>query len=330
MLLNLKKVACKSLTPTNLWHKRYDHLNHKGLHTLQSKNMVEGLPKFAASTEILEPPFQNRAFGEQSQPLELIYYDICGPITPTSNSGKRYFISFIDDFSRKAWVYLLAEKSEDFSSFKSYLNGSVNLGKQTRLPFVSSPSTTSSPFELLHCDLWTSPIESISGLKYFLVIIDDFSHYIWTFPLRFKSDTTSTIQNFFLLVQTQFSSTIKQLQCDHGGEPDLMFATSLVSRFMAKPTEFHHQIIKKIFRYLNGSVNLGILYKRRGGKELQDFTDNDYANDTTDRKSIGGYVLLMNEGAVAWSSKKQPIVTLSTIEAEFVTAASCACQAVWM
>ncbi|KAL8139628.1 LOW QUALITY PROTEIN: hypothetical protein V2J09_005649 [Rumex salicifolius] len=102
----------------NLWHRRYGHLSHKGLHTLQSKNMVEGLPKFAASTDILEPPFQNRASREQ--PLELIYSDICGPITPTSNNGKRYFISFIDDFSRKAWVYLLAEKSEAFSSFKLF------------------------------------------------------------------------------------------------------------------------------------------------------------------------------------------------------------------
>lgn len=52
--------------------------------------------------------------------MELIHSDICGPITPTSNGGKRYFITFIDDFSRKTWVYLLQEKSEALSVFKQF------------------------------------------------------------------------------------------------------------------------------------------------------------------------------------------------------------------
>ncbi|RDX68550.1 hypothetical protein CR513_52441, partial [Mucuna pruriens] len=52
--------------------------------------------------------------------LELIHADICGPIEPISNSGKRYFLSFIDDYIRKGWVYLLSEKSEALECFKSY------------------------------------------------------------------------------------------------------------------------------------------------------------------------------------------------------------------
>jgi hypothetical protein len=52
-------------------------------------------------------------------------------------------------------------------------------------------------FQLIHCDLWTSPITSISSYKYYLVILDDYSHYLWTFPLRLKSDTFSTLSNFF-------------------------------------------------------------------------------------------------------------------------------------
>jgi hypothetical protein len=50
---------------------------------------------------------------------------------------------------------------------------------------------------LIHCDLWTSPIVSVSGYKYHLVILDDCSHYIWTFPLRKKSETFSALSNFF-------------------------------------------------------------------------------------------------------------------------------------
>uniref|UniRef100_A0A453J2V5 Integrase catalytic domain-containing protein n=1 Tax=Aegilops tauschii subsp. strangulata TaxID=200361 RepID=A0A453J2V5_AEGTS len=46
---------------------------------------------------------------------------------------------------------------------------------------------------LIHCDLWTSPVCSFSGFQYYLVILDDYSHYFWTFPLRHKSDTVDIL-----------------------------------------------------------------------------------------------------------------------------------------
>jgi hypothetical protein len=61
--------------------------------------------------------------------------------------------------------------------------GSCQQGKHVRLPFSSSISSSTFPFVLLHCDLWTLPIESISGFKDYLVILDDFTHFVWTFPL---------------------------------------------------------------------------------------------------------------------------------------------------
>jgi len=76
------------------------------------------------------------------------------------------------------------------------------LGRHTRLPFHASSSRTTHNFQLIHCDLWTSPIPSVSGCKYYLVILDDFSHYLWTFPLRLKSDTFPTLSNFFAYVAT--------------------------------------------------------------------------------------------------------------------------------
>jgi hypothetical protein len=55
------------------------------------------------------------------------------------------------------------------------------LDKHARLPFASSVSSTLAPFELLHCDILTSPVLSISGYKFYLVIVDDFTHYCWIF-----------------------------------------------------------------------------------------------------------------------------------------------------
>uniref|UniRef100_A0A0A9AQB4 Integrase catalytic domain-containing protein n=1 Tax=Arundo donax TaxID=35708 RepID=A0A0A9AQB4_ARUDO len=94
------------------------------------------------------------------------------------------------------------------------------LGRHIRLPFPVSASRASYNFDLIHCDLWTSPVPSVSGFKYYLVILDDCSHYVWTFPLRLKSDTFTTLSNFFALVSTQFGCTIKSVQCDNGREFD--------------------------------------------------------------------------------------------------------------
>ena len=63
-----------------------------------------------------------RSLWRASQRLQLVHADICGPIKPVSNSKKRYFISFIDDYSHKVWIYFLAEKSEAFTIFKNYKN----------------------------------------------------------------------------------------------------------------------------------------------------------------------------------------------------------------
>ncbi|XP_062020877.1 secreted RxLR effector protein 161-like [Rosa rugosa] len=129
---------------------------------------------------------------------------------------------------------------------------------------------------------------------------------------------------------TAYKQMVGSLMYLTATRPDLMYVVSLISRFMEAPTELHQQAIKRIFRYLKGTAELGIFYKRGGEESLVAFSDSDYAGDLGDRKSTSGYVFKLSSGAVAWSSKKQPVVTLSTTEAEFIAAASCACQSVWM
>ena len=83
-----------------------------------------------------------------------------------------------------------------------------------------------------------------------------------------------------------------------------------------------------MLRYLKGTTEFGIFYKKGGDDELAAYTNSDYAGDLEDRKSTSDYVFLLSSGAVSWSSRKQPVVSLSTTKAEFIAAASCARQAV--
>ena len=90
-----------------------------------------------------------------------------------------------------------------------HLCDACQLGRHVRLS--SSSSHAAHVFDFIHCDLWTSPVLSMSGYKYYLVVVDDFSHYSWTFPLRAKSETFPTL-HFFAWVSTQFGLTVKAVQ----------------------------------------------------------------------------------------------------------------------
>ncbi|GKU89839.1 hypothetical protein SLEP1_g3924 [Rubroshorea leprosula] len=111
---------------------------------------------------------------------------------------------------------------------------------------------------------------------------------------------------------------------------DIMHGVSLISRYMEHPKELHLQTAKRILRYLCGTTDFGLFYKKGDQTDLVGFTDSDYAGDLDDRKSTSGFVFMLGFGTISWYSKKQPIVTLSTIEVEYVAATSCACQAIWL
>ncbi|KAJ8631789.1 hypothetical protein MRB53_025112 [Persea americana] len=129
---------------------------------------------------------------------------------------------------------------------------------------------------------------------------------------------------------TNYKQIVGNLMYLTNTRPDIMFVVSLLSRFMARPTELHSQAAKRVLRYVKGTLDFGVFYREGGDYELVAYTDSDYAGDLEDRKSTSSYLFLSSYGAVSWSSRKQPIITLSTTEAEFVAAASCVCEAVWL
>ncbi|CAJ2649847.1 unnamed protein product [Trifolium pratense] len=131
--------------------------------------------------------------------------------------------------------------------------------------------------------------------------------------------------------ETQYKQMVGSLMYLLATRPDLAYSVCLVARFMERPTEIHIAAVKRIMRYVKGTVGYGLLYKKTGMElQLNGWTYSDYAGDLDDRKSTSGYVFMLGNGAISWSSKKQPIVTLSTTEAEFIAAASCSCQCIWI
>ena len=113
--------------------------------------------------------------------------------------------------------------------------------------------------------------------------------------------------------------------------PDISYAVGVTARYSANPSDAHWSAVKRIMRYLNGSINLGLLYVREEGTgKLVGYSDADWAGDLDDRKSTSGYVFQLSGSAITWRSKKQTVVALSTAEAEYIALASAAQEAVWL
>ena len=105
--------------------------------------------------------------------------------------------------------------------------------------------------------------------------------------------------------------------------PDVMFCVCLCARFQACPKESHLIALKRIFRYLFGTQNLGLWYPKKSSLELIGFSDAVYAGSKTDKKSTSGTCQFLGHILVSWSSKKKNYVTLSTAEAEYIVVGSC-------
>ena len=112
--------------------------------------------------------------------------------------------------------------------------------------------------------------------------------------------------------------------------PDIMFGVSLISRFMETPKNTHCKAGKTILIYIAGTTNFGIQYTSNSNFKLIGYTNSDFAGSIDDIKSTSGYVFGFGLGLVAWASKKQLIVTLTSAEAEYVAVTTTTCQTVWM
>ena len=112
--------------------------------------------------------------------------------------------------------------------------------------------------------------------------------------------------------------------------PDLAHAVNVLSQHMAKPNNEHWIAAKRVLRYIKGTLDVGIVFRKSDNFELVGYSDADWAGDVDSRKSTSGYVFLVGGNIVSWASKKQSVVALSTTEAEYIALCSATQEAIWL
>jgi hypothetical protein len=112
--------------------------------------------------------------------------------------------------------------------------------------------------------------------------------------------------------------------------PDIAFSVGVCTRFQANPKESHLTAVKRIIRYVNDTLLYGIWYSRETNLVVAGYSDADWPGNADDRKSTSGGCFYVGNNLVAWMSKKQASISLSTAEAKYIAAGSCCTQLLWM
>jgi len=124
-----------------------------------------------------------------------------------------------------------------------------------------------------------------------------------------KEDTGTKVD------QKLYRGTIDSLLYLTASRPYILFSVCLCGRFQSNPRESHLTVVKRILRYLKGTTNLGILYRKSLDYKLVGFCDADFAGDRIERKSTSGNCQFLRENLISWASKRQATIVMSTAEA---------------
>jgi histone deacetylase 1/2 len=128
---------------------------------------------------------------------------------------------------------------------------------------------------------------------------------------------------------TQYRSVVGGLQYLTLTRPDISFSVKKVCQFLHIPATTHWSAVKRILRYMKGTVQVGLTFKRSSSQLLSAFSDVDWAGCPDDRKSTSGFAIFFGPNLISWSAKKQHIVFRSSTEAEYKALADATTELIW-
>ncbi|GJW04050.1 retrovirus-related pol polyprotein from transposon TNT 1-94, partial [Tanacetum coccineum] len=123
--------------------------------------------------------------------------------------------------------------------------------------------------------------------------------------------------------QTRYRGMIGCLMYLTASRPDLVFAVCMCARYQSRPTKKHLEAVKRVFRYLQGTINMGLWYPKDTAMALTAYADADHAGCQDTRRSTSGSAQFLGDKLVSWSSKKQTSTSISSTEAEYIAMSGC-------
>ena len=129
---------------------------------------------------------------------------------------------------------------------------------------------------------------------------------------------------------TKYRSMVGALQYLTLTRPDIAFAVNKVCQFLHAPTTVHWSAVKRILRYISGTINLGLHIQRSKSMLVSAFSDADWAGCIDDRRSTGGFAVFLGDNLISWTARKQPTVSRSSTEAEYKALANATAEMLWV
>jgi histone deacetylase 1/2 len=129
---------------------------------------------------------------------------------------------------------------------------------------------------------------------------------------------------------TNYRSVVGALQYLTLTRPDISFAVNKVCQFLHAPTSVHWSAVKRILRYVRGTIDFGLKIKHSQSTMVSAFSDADWAGCVDDRRSTGGFAVFLGDNLISWTARKQPTVSRSSTEAEYKALANATAEMMWV
>ncbi|CAD6273213.1 unnamed protein product [Miscanthus lutarioriparius] len=290
---------------TNLWHMRLGHMSELGMAELIKTDLLDGCTMGKMKF------YEHCIFGKHNRvkfnasvhitkgTLDYVHVDLWGPSRKPSYGGARYMLTIIDDYSRKVWPYFLKNKDDTFAAFKEW---KVMIERQTE----KKPQNQSIADRRTKRNCGPRPhlIEECDMVHYAFSCAEQVENIYepatYTEAVVSALQCASTNEDFEYMSRVPYSNDVGSLMyamvCSR---PDLSYAMSLVSRYMANPGKEYWKAVQWIFRYLCGTTNACLKFGKTD-KGFTGYVNSDFAVDLDKRRSLTGYVFTIGGCANTW------------------------------
>ncbi|CAM8876646.1 unnamed protein product [Rhodiola kirilowii] len=252
-------------------------------------------------------------------------YDTCLYLKRVKNNAPLFVLLYVDD------LLLISSSLSDIKMIKSGLQKHVDMKDlgiaQKILGVKITRDRTNGVICLSQSDYFSKVLDKFAIVNVKSNFIPLGGHLVFS-----KKDCPKTEQERMNMMNVPYDVAVGSIMygmiCTR---PDLAFFISVLSRYMSDPGTKHWKAIKYLLRYLLGTKRLGLVYRNHEPRAgIVGYIDSDYASNRHNRKSTTTFYFTWNGNCVSWKSQLQPIVALSSKEAEYIAATEAAKKAIWL